>query len=325
MSVAQHQALILAGLCLAGSIFLGIVTLSSRRTWFGVFAALNLFLGAVLFGAQVVFGLSGWRSEIMAALLSELPPVLLISGVCLAQAGALPWSGTLPAEAAAQHPWLRATLRSAPLFLLLGWGLAAVVGLAWPSPAMQAYAPAPQQFVLFKWLISAVEGFYSGLAASGFAAASRSSAATLALRLKNIAFSLALFCLTLIAVESAIVAGVRLWGTDVSRRDTVGALLTIEVYLAALCFVALVLGLGLRYTPAIAATFLRQLHTSWLPAQERFESLKWRAVTSGHARGAIKASHHIAEAARLRRLSRADTEKALATVQLIATMRDPLV
>jgi hypothetical protein len=148
MSVAQHQALILAGVCLAGSIFLGILALSSRRTWFGVFAALNLFLGAVLFGMQVVFGFSGWRSEVMAALLSELPPVLLISWVCLAQAGGLhQWSGTLPAEAAAQHPRLRAVLRSAPLFLLLGWGLAAVVGLVWPSPAMQAYAAAPPQFV----------------------------------------------------------------------------------------------------------------------------------------------------------------------------------
>jgi hypothetical protein len=324
MSVAQHQALILAGVCLAGSVFLGILALSSRRTWFGIFAAFNLFLGAVLFGTQVVFGFSGWRSEVMAALLSELPPVLLISWVCLAQAGGLHWrSGALPAEAAAQRPRLRAVLRSAPLFLLLGWGFAAVIGLAWPSPAMQAYAPAPPQFVLFKWSISAAEGFYAGLAALVFAVASRSSAATIALRLKNVAFSIALFCLSAIAVESAIVAGVRLWGTDASRREIVEALLTLEVYLAATCFIALALGLALRYTPIIAATFLRQLHTSWLPAQERFESLKWRAVTSGQARGAIKASHHIVEAAKLRGFSQADTEKALTTIQLVATMKDP--
>lgn len=324
MSVAQHQALILAGVCLAGSVFLGILALSSRRTWFGVFAALNLFLGAGLFGAQVLFGFSGWRSEVMAALLSELPPVLLISWVCLAQAGGLHrWSGALPAEAAAQRPRLRAVLRSAPLFLLLGWVLAAVVGLVWPSPAMQAYAPAPPQFVPFKWSISAVEGFYSGLAAFVFAVASRSSAATFALRLKNVAFSLALFCLTAIAVESAIVAGVRLWGTDEIRREIVEALLTVEVYLAATCFIALALGLALRFTPTVAATFLRQLHTSWLPAQERFESLKWRAVTSGQARGAIKASHHIVEAAKLRGFSQADTERALTTIQLVATMKDP--
>jgi hypothetical protein len=156
-----------------------------------------------------------------------------------------------------------------------------------------------------------------------FAVASRSSAATFALRLKNIAFSLALFCLTAIAVESAIVAGVRLWGTDESRREVVKTLLAIEVYLAAMCFIALVVGLALRYTPAIAATFMRQLHTSWLPAQERFESLKWHAVTSGQARGAIKASHHILEAARLNGFSQADTEKALTTIQLVATMKDP--
>ena len=324
MSVAQHQALILAGVCLAGSVFLGVLALSSRRTWFGVFAAFNLFLGAVLFGAQVVFGFSGWRSEVMAALLSELPPVLLISWVCLAQAGGLHnRPGALPAEAAAQHPRLRVVLRTAPLFLLLGWAFAAVLGLVWPSPAMQAYASAPPQFVPFKWLISGVEGFYSGLAAVVFAVASRSSAATFALRLKNIAFSLALFSLAGIAVESAIVAGVRLWGTDESRREIVKALLTLEVYLAATCFIALAVGLALRYTPVIAATFLRQLHTSWLPAQERFESLKWRVVTSGQARGAIKASHHILEAARLRGFSQADTERALTAIQLVATMKDP--
>jgi hypothetical protein len=324
MSVAQHQALILAGLCLAGSVILGIVALSSRRTWFSVFAALNLFLGAALFGAQVVFGFSGWRSEVLAALLSELPPVLLISWVCLAQAGGLhKRSDTLPAEAAAHRPRLRAVLRSAPLFLLLGWVLAAVVGLVWPSPAMQAYSPAPPQFVPFKWSISAVEGFYSGLAALVFAVASLSSAAAFALRLKNVAFSVALFCLTLIAIESATVAGVRLWGADDSRRGAVEALLTLEVYLAATCFVALALGLALRYTPVIAATFLRQLHTNWLPAQERFEALKWRALTSGQARGAIKASHHIVEAAKLRGFSQADTERAVATIQLVATMKDP--
>ena len=324
MSVAQHQALVLAGLCLAGSIFLGILTLSSRRTWFVIFAALNLFLGAVLFAAQVVFGFSGWRSETVAALVSELPPVFLISWVCLAQAGGLyPWSSAVPAEAVAQRPRLRAILRTAPLFLLLGWGFAAIVGLAWPSPAMQAYAPAPPQFVLFKWSISAVEGFYALLATWVFVLASRSSSATLPLRLKNVAFSVALFCLASIAVESAIVAGVRLWGRDESRREVVEALLSLEVYLAAFCFGGLILGLALRYTPTIAATFLRQLHTSWIPAQERFESLKWRAVVSGQARGAIKASHRIVEAAKLHGLSQAETERALATIQLVATMKDP--
>jgi hypothetical protein len=324
MSVAQHQALVLAGLCLAGSIFLGILALSSRRTWFVVFAAFNLFLGAVLFATQVVFGFSGWRSETVAALVSELPPVFLISWVCLAQAGGLyPWSSAVPAEAVAQRPRLRVLLRTAPLFLLLGWGFAAIVGLVWPSPAMQAYASAPPQFVVFKWSISAAEAFYSILATWVFVLAARSSTATLALRLKNVAFAVALFCLASIAVESAIVAGIRLWGSDEGRRDVVETLLTLEVYLAAFCFGGLVLGLALRYTPTIAATFLRQLHTSWIPAQERFESLKWRAVISGQARGAIKASHRIVEAAKLRGLSQAETEKALATIQLVATLKDP--
>jgi hypothetical protein len=98
-----------------------------------------------------VLDLSGWRAETLAALLTELPVIFVVSWVCLAQAGYLPTRrNALPIEPLAYRPRLRTVMRTAPLFLLLAWGLAAAIGLAWPSPAMQAYAPAPPQFVLFK-------------------------------------------------------------------------------------------------------------------------------------------------------------------------------
>src|SRR5215203_5776167 len=87
--------------------------------------------------------LSGGRAEIMVALMTELPVVLIVAWVCLALAGGLP--AQLPAEPVARRPWLRAILGSAPLVLLLSVGLATVVGLVWPSPALRVYAPAPPQ------------------------------------------------------------------------------------------------------------------------------------------------------------------------------------
>jgi hypothetical protein len=101
------------------------------------------------------------------------------------------------------------------------------------------------------------------------------------------------------------------------------ALLVLEACLVFLCVLAFAFGLTLRYTPAIAGTILRRLQTSWLLTQERFESLKWHAITSGRVRGVIRASHHVAEAAELQGLSRSETEKALTTVQLLAVMKEP--
>jgi hypothetical protein len=324
MSAAQHQQLVLGSISLAAFVFFVCLIPSSRRTWFGVFAAFDLLLAALMFGAVAALDLSGWRAEIVAALLTELPVVFVVSWVCLAQAGRLPSRlGALPVEPAARRPWLRAVLGTAPLFLLLAWGLAAVIGLVWPSPAMQAYAPAPPQFFLFKWTIMAPEGFYSGLAALVFVMAARSPASALRLRLKNFAFSVGTFCLVLIALGSTVFAGVRLWASDGSRRATLETLNTLETCLAIMCLLAFAFGLTLRYTPAIAGTLLRRLQTGWLLAQERFESLKWRAVTAGRARGVIRASHHVAEAANLRGLSGSDTEKALATIQLVAVMQNP--
>jgi hypothetical protein len=324
VSAAQHQHLVLGGVSFVAFVFFVSLIPFSRRTRFGEFAALNLLLATLMFGSVAVLDFSGWRAEVIAALLTELPVVSVVSWVCLAQAGHLPVRrDALPIELVACRPRLGTVLKTAPLYLLLAWALAAVIGLAWPSPAMQAYAPAPPEFVLFKWTMMAAEGFYSGLAALVFAMAARSTAPDLRLRLKNVTFCAGMLCLALIALLSAGFAGVRLWVSSESRRTVLEALLTLETYLAAICLFSFAFGLTLRYTPIVSGTLLRQIQTGWLLAQERFESLKWRAITSGRARGAIRASHHVAEAADLQGLSDSDTEKALTAVQLVAVMQNP--
>jgi len=57
MSAAQHQALMLGAICFVGFVFFMCFALSSRRTNFAVFAACNLLLVAVMFGAVAVFDL----------------------------------------------------------------------------------------------------------------------------------------------------------------------------------------------------------------------------------------------------------------------------
>lgn len=324
MSPAREQALVLSGICLAGAVFFVVLIFCSRATRFGVFVALNLLLAAALFGAQMAFGLSQWRSQIVAASTSELPVVFLISWVCLAQAGHLPAGlGGVPAEPTVRRPLLRRLVSTAPLVLLAAWVTAAIMGLAWPSPAMQAYTPASANFAIFKWAMSVPEGFYAALSASIFFATAGACPGVPILRLKNLAFSTGLACLGLIALESATVAGARVWAPDAHRRAAVEALLALEAYLAASCFIALVIGVGLRYTPAIATTLIRRLHAAWLPSLARLESVRWRAVTAGRARGVILASHRVAEAAKLQGLSLSETESALAAIQLLAVIKDP--
>lgn len=101
--------------------------LPPRRTKSSVFAACNLLFVVLMFGAVALVDLSGGRAEIMVAVMTELPVVLIVAWVCLALAGGLP--AQLPAEPVMGRPWLRAILGSAPLVLLLSVGLATARGL----------------------------------------------------------------------------------------------------------------------------------------------------------------------------------------------------
>src|SRR5215204_1375037 len=324
MSAAQHQALVLGGASFVAFVFFLCFLLPSRRTEFSVFAACNLLFVALMFGAVAFVDLSGGRTEILVAVMTELPVVLIVAWVCLALAGGLPARlGTLPAEPVARRPGLRAILASAPLVLLLSVVLATIVGLVWPSPAMRVYAPAPPQFFVLKGLIMTPEVIYSGFAAMVFVMAGRATGLKRRFYFKNLAFSVGMVCIALIALESTVFAGLRVWPSREGRRAILETLNTLEACLAICCILAFTAGLSLRYTPAVATTLLHRLQTGWLRTQEQFESLEWQAVSSGAAGRLTHASDAVVEACRIEGLSESDTQRALATIRLVAVMRDP--
>jgi hypothetical protein len=324
MSAVQHQALVLGAISLVAFVFFTYFALSSRPTKFGVFAACNLLFVTMVFGAVATFDLSDERTEVVVAIMTELPIVLIVAWVCLALAGGLPYrSGTLPVEPAVRRTRLRTLLRSAPFVLLFFLGLASVTGFVFPSPAIRVYAPAPIEFFVMKGLIMVPEGLYASLAALVFVMAGRSSGLKRRLYFKNLAFSLGMAFIALIAIESTIFAGVRVWIADQDRLAILKMLNTFETGLAISCIIVFALGLSLRYTPAVAGPLLQRLQTGWLHAQEQFESLEWRAVNAGAAQRLRDASDAVAMACRLRDVSESDMEKALATIRLVAVMKDP--
>lgn len=325
MSAVQHQALVLGAISSVAFVLFTYFALSSRRTRFSVFAACNLFVVTMVFGAVATFDLSDLRTEVVVAIMTELPVVLIVAWVCIALAGRLPYlSGTLPVEPAVRRARLRTLLRSAPFLLLFFVGVASVVGFVFPSPAIRVYAPAPIEFLVMKGLIMVPEGLYSGLAALVFGImAGRSSGPKRRLYFKNLAFSLGMAFIALIALESTIFAGVRVWVAGQNRLAILKMLNTSETCLAISCIIVFALGLSLRYTPAVAGPLLQRLQTGWLHAQEQFESQEWRAVSAGAAQRLKDASGAVAMACRLRNVSESDMEKALATIRLVAVMEDP--
>lgn len=324
MSAAQHQALVLGNVSLVAFIFVMCLVLSPVRTKFSVFAACNLVFVAAMFYAVALLDLSGERTEVVLAIMTELPVVLIVVWICLALAGGLSSHlGTIPVEPVARRSWLRDVLRSAPLLMLIFVGLACVIGLVWPLPAMRVYAPAPPEFFVMKGLIMGPEGLYAGLAALTFVMVGRSSGLRRRLYFKNLAFSLGMLCIASMAFGSTMFAGFRVWASGESRRVILEALNTLEMGLTISCILAFAAGLSLRYTPVVAGPLLHRLQMGWLHAQEQFESLEWRAVSVGAAARLTDASGAVVLACRLRNVSESDTEKALATMRLVAVMKDP--
>ncbi len=323
MNTFQEQSLVLALVCLVASLFFLGVTRSSRSTWFSGVITMNLVALAIIFGTFAAVEMNGERAEIAAALVSELPFEAVVSCLCVAQAGYLPLrTGAPPLAVVAARPKLRLLLASAGVVLPGAWVLAATFGFVWPSSAVQALAPAPLESVIFKWTLMVPAMLFAGLAAILFLKAARSDSLDTRLRFKNAAFAFATFCLALVALESAMFAGARAWLPGDLRVAITSSLLTVETCLAIACVAAFLLGLALRYTPAIAVPTVRHVATRWLPEQDRFDSHRWHAVVGGVARGVVIASYRIGAAANRLGLSRLETERAVGTVQHIAAIRN---
>ena len=323
MNAFQQQSLILGLVCFAASLFFFGVMRSARSTWFSGVIAVNLATLTVIFAVLAAVELGGERAGIAAALVSELPFEAVVACLCVAQAGYLPLrAGAPPLAVVAARPRLRSLLASAGLVLPIAWVLAAIFGLLWPSPALQATAPASSEFVVFKWILTVPAMLYAALAATLFLSAARSEALDTRLRLKNGAFALATFCLAAVALESALFAGARAWLPSESRLAVTNSLLLVETCLAVVCVSAVLLGFILRYSPGIAVPLARHMATRWLPEQDRFDSHRWHAVVGGVARGMVIASYRIGAAADRLGLSQLETERAVGTVQHIAAMRE---
>ena len=313
--------MILAVVCLAAATFFAGFIRFSRGTWFSGVIAANLVTLTIIFGTFAIVPMSGNRAEIAATLISELPFGAVVICLCVAQAGCLPARmGAPPLIAVAARPRLRLLLVSAGVVLPAVWMLAAVFGFIYPSPAVQALAPAPVEFVVFKWVLVVPAMLFASLAAALFLSAAKSESLDLRLRLKNLAFAVATFCLAMVALASAVLAGVRVWALEESRVTINGLVMTLEACLAITCVIAFVFGAALRYTPAIAAPLAERMATRWLPEQDRFDAHRWRTVVGGVTRGVAVASYRIGAAAQRLDLSQSDTERAVGTVQHIAVM-----
>jgi hypothetical protein len=324
MSAAQHQAFVLGSVSFVAFFFVICFVLSPRRTKFSAFAACNLVFVAAIFYAVALLDISGERTEVFLAIMTELPVVLIVAWMCVALAGGLPSRlGALPVEPVARRAWLRKVLELTPVLLLFFVILACVVGLIRPSPAMHLYAPAPPAFFALKALIMIPEVFCSSLAALTFILAGRSSGLRGRLYYKNLAFAVGMLGIASIAFESTAVAGFRVWASGESRHGILEKLISLETCFTIACILAFAAGLSLRYTPTVAGPLLHRLQMGWLHAQERFEALEWRAVNTGAADRLTNASDAVVLACRLRNLSESDTEKALATMRVIAMMKDP--
>lgn len=322
MSAFQEQSLILSLVCLAATLMFYGIARSPLNSWLSHAITANLVALAVIFGTFVVVEVEGERAEIAASLVSELPFVIVVSALCVAQAGYLPLGrGGPPLAVVAGRPRLRVLLASAALILPAVWSLAAIFGFLRPSPAVQALAPAPPEFVVFKFMLMAPAALYAGLAAALFLCAAVSASPNARLRLKNAAFAIATCCLAMVAVESAAFAGVRAWLPDERRVETLNTLMAVETVLAILCVGAFIVGVALRYTPVVTAQSVRHAATRWLPEQDRFDSFRWRAVVGGVTRGVAIASHRMTVAAARLGLPQEDVERAVGTVQHMAAMR----
>jgi hypothetical protein len=322
LSAFQQQSLVLALVCFAATLFFYVVARSRPNTWLSHAITGNLVALAIIFGTFAIIEVDGNRSEIAASLISELPFGVVVTCLCVAQAGYLPFRiGGPPLAVVAGRPRVRLLLASAGLALPAVWMMAAIFGFLWPSPALQTLSPAPLEFVIFKCLLMAPAAFYAGFAAVLFLSTARSASLVARLRLKNAAFALAAWCLAMVALESAAFAGVRAWLPDERRVPVLNALMVTETVLAIACVSAFILGIALRYTPDVRLPLARHAATRWLPEQDRFDAHRWRTVVGGVTRGVVRATHRINAAADRLDLSPIETKHAIGTIHHIAAIR----
>jgi hypothetical protein len=325
VSEVQAQPLILASIFLVAFFYMVLLALSpTRRTWavkVGITSQLAL---ASIFVGLGFSGITNWRAEAVAWMVREFPFTVLLSLVCLAQAGLLPARlGVAPLEEAAKRPRLQAVLAKAPLVLLSSWFAAGVLGMIWPAPVLQAFAPAPLHFLIIKWSLTLPTIFYCAVPGWLFLKAAGPRAPSPRLRLKNFLFSVGTFAWMVMTLNATFQAGLRVWAPSGVRVAVTAVLENVQSALLAVSALAFLLGVTLRHAPSIDEPLLRRISFGLLRAQDRFESHRWHLIKGGKVRRTIRISYHMSEAARRLELPEDDLQKALKTVELAAILEDP--
>jgi hypothetical protein len=292
--------------------------------WFAPVAAICCAFASIAFGASAFFGFSSWQAQVLGSLLRELPYYVLLSSICLAQAG---WRLTrrglvraaVPVHVTAR-PNLHRLLNTAPAVLLASWFVLGVLQFIWPSPALQLFAPAPPRFLLFSLLTSAPDGFYTALITYTFLLAAGPAAPTRNLRLKNLLFSMGASAWFLMLVNANVYAAERVFLPGPLLQITTGPHLALEKTFLVTSAVAFTIGLVVPRAPKENPILARWIYPRLLRLQEAFEEARWHIVKGNKLRNLVRGSYYATQAARSLRIDSGDTELLHATIQLTAIL-----
>ena len=324
MTDAQLQKFVLAVMCFVGFWVVLCLALSSRRTRFTFVLSPALFALSITFAMSAMLNPEHLRYQVAAALVPEMFFVLLLCWICWAQAGYLArYVGGTPMDVVVRRPLLRSVLKNAPTVLFSAWVLSGLLGMIWPSAAIQPYAAASVRFVAFKWTLMAAEMFYSALVAYVFLLATGSRVPVFHLKVKNLAFATGAFCWFLLAANASAAAGARYWVQDSeTRQRLVETFILGEFWVSALSLFSFSAGLAIKYSPTLATALVERLPARWLPARDRFEYMTWRFAASGKARPITRVLYYVSRAGALLDLSEAEIRRVNSTLKLLAWMTD---
>lgn len=319
MSAADPQQLTLGLLLLAASLYVSAIWFLSpaRRTWFTAMSAPSGMLLGALFLAVSLLELPSWRAQVLSQQITEFPLYFVLASVCVAHAGWSPGRRAASPEVA-KRTRLRAVLLVAPWVLLASWLLVGVLGMIWPWPAYEPFAPAPPRFLTVACIPSLPLIFYSALAGWLFVKASGPTNPARKLRLKNLSYGVGTFAWGGLVLNASTLAAERVLLRSEIRVPLASLHLILEQILLATSVAAFGLGLSLRYAPRVNETVLNRSYPSLLRLLDRFEARRWHLVSGGRIRRLIATTHYTEKAAELLGLGEDDLEKALTTVQLTA-------
>lgn len=305
----------------------------NRRTAFTVLLTCGFaVLGAGTYALSYV-PLGPARVDVLAVLVGDLILTLLISYVCLAQAGRLPRIARTnktepPLAEVVGNPRLRSLLSSAP-WALLGASFAyGALLMTWPVPIGSILLTAgrmPPHVLVATSVSCAAQAFYAALAAWLFyrAATSDAKALTRMLRAKNLSFSAGVATWLILILAAWALAASLVLLPEAARRTALTLYLIAERTLTVTGLALFVVGLSLRYV-APARGFVVGKIIPAMRLQDRLETRKWHHLLGAgdRQRKLAAASHYALETADILGLNEEERTLALNTLHVATVLTD---